>query len=82
MIGRDAVHRERARAAILAPRPMTPEQVADLIRRVRATDPSGARTTLGSRARARWDRWRADRDAAAHEHQPAAATGPAAEATT
>lgn len=50
---RDA-DREQRRADILAPRPMTPEQVADLVQRVRGT------STPDKSHPERWERYRAE----------------------
>jgi hypothetical protein len=42
----------------LAPRPMTPAQIADLVRRVRAKQAGGSDATARAQ-RARWERHRA-----------------------
>ena len=44
----------------LAPRPMTAEQVADLVERVRRQQRGGGDATARAQ-RARWSRWRAER---------------------
>lgn len=44
---------------ILAPRPMSQEAIADLVRRAWLADPDGYRAELGRRTRARWDSYRA-----------------------
>lgn len=44
--------------AALEPRPMTPEQIDDLVERAQASTTQSA-IDIGRHNRARWDRWRA-----------------------